>query len=252
MLTIPGVFRHFFFIYLLAGLVVPSVTLADDEDYFSTWDAKMSGRYQLVWYYKTKLDFHRNQPNEVMVSDKKFVVRPDVRPPTINGVYLLEHAKVNEGEDVLDLGTGTGLHAIFAVDKANRIVATDIYPNAILNARLNAKMHGVEDRIDFRVGDLFKPIKETEKFDVIFININFPFAVGNDRQRLHDRFFSNVHKYMKPGARIYFQTAFVKNIPQIYEMLASYNFRIMEMHMEHMPEHKHEPLFIMVQQLQSK
>lgn len=247
MITIPGLIRIPIFFILLAGFVVPVGAMADEEDYYSTWDAKMPGRYQLVWYYKTKLDFHRNQPNEVLVHDKKFVVRPDVRPPTINGVYLLEYAKVNEGEDVLDLGTGTGLHAIFAVEKANRVVATDIYPNAILNARTNAKLHDVEDRIDFRVGDLFKPIKETEKFDVIFININFPFAVGDDRQRLHDRFFSDVHNYMKPKARIYFQTAFVKNIPQIYEMLAGYNFRIVEMHMEHMPEHKHEPLFLMLQ-----
>lgn len=230
----------------LTACFVSASTLADDEEYYDTWDAKMTGRYKLVWYYKTQLDFHRNQPNKVLVHNREFVVRPDVRPPTINGVYLLEYARINEGEEVLDLGTGTGLHAIFAADTAGRIVATDIYPNAILNARQNAKLHGVEDQIDFRVGDLFKPLKDGERFDVIFININFPFAVGDDRERLHDRFFSSVHKHMKKNARIYFQTAFIKNLPIIYEMLDRYNYRIMEMHMEHMPEHKHEPLFMML------
>lgn len=227
---------------------ITATVFADDDEYYSTWEAQMNGNYRLVWYYKTKEDFHKNQPNKVLAHTKEFFVRPDVRPPTINGVYLLQHSKVNKGEDVLDLGTGTGLHAIYAAGIANHIVATDIYPPAIENAKTNAKLHGVEDEIDFRVGDLFKPVKEGEKFDVFFININFPFAVGNDRQRLHERFFSNVHKYMKPNARIYFQTSFVKNIPAIYEMLEHYKFRIMEMHMEHLPEHKHEPLFLMVQQ----
>ena len=191
---------------LILQCAISAISYADNDNYYNIWEAQMNGNYRLVWYYKTKLDFHRNHPNKVLAHNKEFVVRPDVRPPTINGVYLLQHSKVKEGEAVLDLGTGTGLHAIFAAEKAGRVVATDIYAPAIENARANARLHGVEDRIDFRVGDLFKPLKEDEKFDVVFININYPFAVGNDRQRLHERFFREVHKYMKPKARVYFQT----------------------------------------------
>ena len=175
-------------------------------------------------------------------------MRGDVKPPMMNGVYLLEHSKVNEGDEVLDIGTGSGLHAIFAAEKAKLVIATDIYEPAIENAKINAQRHGVEDKIDFRVGDLFQPINENEKFDVFFININFPSRATDDRRnRLHERLFAEISKYMKPNARIYYQTSYVKNIPHIYYMLDRHNFRIKEMHMVHMPNNDHEPLFLRIQ-----
>lgn len=238
----------YFTLYTCAA--IPLTTVADNKQYYDTWEFQRSGGYKLVWYYTTKKDFNDNRPNRALVKDKEFVLRSDVRPPTINSVYMLEHSQVNKGEEVLDIGTGSGLHAIYAADKAKHIVATDIYPPAIENAITNAKLHGVEDKIDFRVGDLFEPIQENEKFDVIFININFPFSVGTaDRYRLHERFFAEVHKYMKPGARIYYQTSFVKNIPYILELLSRNKFHIVEMHSEYIVEYKHEPLFFMLQSM---
>ena len=237
---------------LSAGLAISMDAHADeDEDeYFSTWVFEHTEKYKMTWYYNTRKDFHANQPNRVLVGDKEFLMRPDVRPPTINGIYLLEYSKVYEGEDVLDMGTGSGLHAVFAAEKANRIVATDIYPPAVEIAKVNAELHGVEDKIDFRVGDLFAPIKEGEKFDVFFVNINFPFSVGDGkRNRLHERLFSEVRKYMKPNARIYYQTSFIKNFTYIYDMLSRNQFRIMEMHMEVLNDAKHESMFFMVQSL---
>ncbi|MEJ2181554.1 MAG: tRNA (adenine(22)-N(1))-methyltransferase TrmK [Gammaproteobacteria bacterium] len=233
---------------LIAGCAVPTNALAKDEEYYSTWELQQTGKYRLVWYYNAKEDLDKNQPNKVLVHNKEFVIRPDVRPPTINGLYLLEYSKVNEGEEVLDIGTGSGVHAIFAAEKAKHIIATDIYEPAVENARINAKLHGVDDKIDFRVGDLFEPINRDEKFDVFFININFPFEVGDKkRYQLHERIFSEIRRYMKPKARIYYQTSFVKSIPYIYDMLNRNGFRIMEMHMEYFAEFGHEPLFMMVQ-----
>ena len=244
-------------LYACCSLLVASCAITQDavagdvvgeNEYFSSWEFKYSDKYRLIWYYNTEEDRNKNQPNWVLARDKKFFVRPDVRPPTVNGIYLLENSNVYEGEEVLDIGTGTGIHAIFAAEKAGRVVATDIYEPAIVNARANAKMHGVENKIDFRVGDLFEPIKEGEKFDVFFVNINFPFAVGDDdRNTLHERLFSQVRKYMKPGARIYFQTSFIKNMGYIYKMLGRHDFRIMQVRMDTMIDERHEALFIMVQ-----
>ena len=219
-----------------------------DETIYA-WELKHSGKYRLVWYYPTRNGVRANQPDRVLVHDKSFFIQPGVRPPTINGVYLLEHSTVHPGEAVLDIGTGTGVHAIFAADKAARTVATDIYAPAVENARINARLHGVDSQIDFRVGDLFEPIADGEQFDVFFVNINFPFSTNDDkRNALHERLFSEIHQYMKPGARIYYQTSFVRNIPTIHDMLTRNNFQIMEMHMEYFDEFKHEALFLTVQQ----
>ena len=248
--TLKGTSRtaFYFVLILCASCAVPVNVLAKDSDYFATWELKHSGNYRLVWYYNTKEDHKKNQPSKELVHDKEFLVHPDVRPVTINGLYLLEHSIVNEGEDVLDLGTGTGVHAVFAAEKAKRIVATDIYEPAVENAKANAELHGVDNIIDFRVGDLFEPVNDDEKFDVFFVNINFPFE-SDDKKRndLHERLFAEIRQYMKPNARIYYQTSFVKNIPYIIDMLKRHNFRIMEMHMEYFAEFNHEALFFMLQ-----
>ena len=224
----------------------------DDDEYYSFWEPQLPGQYKLVWYYTTRQDFVENQPNRARVQDKEFIIRPGVRPPVVNSVYLLEYSKINAGEAVLDIGTGTGLHAIFAAEKAARIVATDIYKPAIDNARENARLHGVEEKIDFRVGDLFAPIKEGEKFDVFYININFPFHVYDDRRNtLHERLFAEIRQYMNDDARIYYQNSYVKNLPYIYDLLDRNNFKIKEIHMEYMPEIDHEALFIMAQSQKS-
>jgi 16S rRNA G1207 methylase RsmC len=202
----------------------------------------------LVWYYKTRKAQKDNAPDVVLLGDKKFVVHAGVRPPTINSLYMMDYLKINVGEEVLDIGTGCGVHAIFAAEKAKRVVATDIFEPAVENAKVNARLHHVDKTIDFRVGDLLEPIHEGEKFDVIFFNINYPFEKGDSkRQRLHERFFSQIRTYMKPNARIYYQTSFARNIPTIYDILTRHQFSIMEVHMKNMTTYQHEPIFIMAQ-----
>lgn len=231
-----------------AGVIASANVWAANPQPYATWTFQYPGTHTLVWHYATPQDYQKNEPNRVVVDNIEFAVTPGVSPPSANGIYLLEYSRVNPGEDVLDIGTGTGLHAILAANKAKRIVATDIAPAAVANARFNAQRLGVESKIDLRVGDLFQPLKQGEKFDVIYFNINFPHSTDpSARNALHERFFSEVRPYMKPGARIYYQTSFIKNFPRIYDMLERYHLRIMEMHMAHLTQYRHEPMILMIQ-----
>ena len=85
---------------------------------------------------------------------------------------------VPPGASVLDLGTGSGIGAIFAARWASRVVATDINPEAVRCAQINTLAHHLEHKIETRCGDLFEPVG-TERFDVILFNP--PFYRGRPR-----------------------------------------------------------------------
>jgi release factor glutamine methyltransferase len=104
-----------------------------------------------------------------------------VLPGVFNGVRVrtglilaraFERMSTRAAMRVLDLGTGTGLGAIFAAQHGARVVATDINPEAVRCARLNASVNHLEDRIDVRLGDLFEAVRG-EKFDLILFNPPF-------------------------------------------------------------------------------
>src|SRR3989338_9266222 len=72
---------------------------------------------------------------------------------------MAKKAIVKKNDVVLDLATGSGMIGIFCADKAKKVIATDINPRAINYAKFNAILNGVESKIEFRIGDLFNPVK---------------------------------------------------------------------------------------------
>lgn len=68
---------------------------------------------------------------------------------------------------VLEIGTGSGAIAILLAKKGAKVVATDIFESVIKCAMRNAGLNNVE--IDFRIGDLFEPVKG-ELFDMVVFN----------------------------------------------------------------------------------
>jgi len=116
-----------------------------------------------IWVYKDK----------IIITDNIESLRQDaVFPLCQENLYFIENLKVAEGSLVLDLCTGSGIFAIFAAEKAKKVVAVDINPRAIQFARLNAALNGVDHKIEFILGDLFQSIKKT-KFDLIISNPPF-------------------------------------------------------------------------------
>lgn len=89
-------------------------------------------------------------------------------------------AEPRPGSRALDLGTGSGVGAVFAARRGHRVVAVDLNAEAVRCVRLNALLHRLEDRIEAREGDLFAPVAG-ELFDLILFNP--PFFRGEPRSR---------------------------------------------------------------------
>ncbi len=187
------------------------------------------GSLELVY-----IGYQQDNPPQLLVKahTKYFLVDKGVTIPSINSIYFLEYIRINEGESVLDIGTGVGIQAIFAADKASRVVATDISPKAVDNARRNVRRYQLEDKVEVRQGDLFGAVRPDEKFDVVLMNIDYPY---NDQTqhlwKVHERFFREVTHYLKPRGRIYYQIGLLDNLPVIRRFARENGLLIMELHM---------------------
>jgi SAM-dependent methyltransferase len=69
---------------------------------------------------------------------------------------MLDLAKVNKGDTLFDLGCGDGRIVVTAAkERGAKGTGIDINPQRIAEAKENARIAGVEDQVNFRVGDLF-------------------------------------------------------------------------------------------------
>lgn len=72
---------------------------------------------------------------------------------------------------VLDIGTGTGAIALAIARNLPHatVIATDLHEEALSLARENAAALGLSDRVEFRQGNLFEPVRG-EVFDFVLSN----------------------------------------------------------------------------------
>ena len=84
---------------------------------------------------------------------------------------ILESLGISEGSLILDLGCGNERISVNLAKLGFRVVDVDISPIFIEDAVEKARLHGVEGRVVFRVGDAGRVDEELEGmlFDVILI-----------------------------------------------------------------------------------
>lgn len=204
------------------------------------------GKYELI-YLGYQIDHPERQ--KAIANNKEFFATKSTIVPSIQSMFLLENTSIKEGDAVLDMGTGSGIQAIFAAEKASKVVATDLDPNAIIDATFNAKHNQVEQKIEFRKGDLFEPIKDGETFDAIIFNIDYPYdETSAELWEVHERFFRQVRKYMKPDATIFYQAGWIWNIPRIHYMLLKNGLVVVRMNMANAQKHYREPIVFTIKE----
>jgi methylase of polypeptide subunit release factors len=81
----------------------------------------------------------------------------------------------------LDVGTGSGVHALLAARHAEHVIATDVNERALQYTQLNAALNGTTN-VEVRRGSLFEPV-EGERFDLI--TSNAPYVVSPESRWLY-------------------------------------------------------------------
>ena len=160
-----------------------------------------------------------------LVKDRKIYM------PSAATRLIAENLHDVNGLRVLDLGTGSGVLAILASKLgAESVVATDVSERAVRIARRNAEINHVE--IDFRVGDVFDPIKD-ELFDLIICNPpmtpspaqlpRFTWG-GADGRLVLDRVVDGAPNHLRRDGRLLLPVVSLVGIGRTYQMLLRKGF----------------------------
>lgn len=129
--------------------------------------------------------------------------------PAEDSFLLAENLAIRPGDSVLEIGTGTGIVAMYASRITDKITVTDINFDAVELAEHNFKKNGIEN-IEILFGNLFEPLKNrkfdvilfntpylpTENGDVIDDNLNYAFDGGLNGRKVIDKFLDEVKNYL--------------------------------------------------------
>jgi SAM-dependent methyltransferase len=99
-------------------------------------------------------------------------VNPGVFAPTHTSRTIAEALEIGAGETVIDVGCGSGVLSLVAARLgAGRVIGVDLSEEAIEVARRNAVLLEVDERVEFRVGNLLDPVRGIEA-DVIIGDVS--------------------------------------------------------------------------------
>jgi len=178
-------------------------------------------------------------PKKVYFKDHVFMVDEHVYEPAEDTFLLAEKMTVTEDDTVLDMGTGCGILAVLAAEKAKRVLAVDINPHAIECAIKNAEMNGA--KITFRNGNLFQPIKQNEHFSLILFNspylpsepdeerswIGKAWAGGSNGRKVIDRFIMNAPNFLAAGGRVQLVQSSLSDVDRTLKMFSERSLQAM-------------------------
>ena len=121
--------------------------------------------------------------NKASFYGEMFIVKPGVLIPRPETEILVENAleilkDKKETIKMLEIGTGSGIISVMLAMLIEniKIIAVDINEKAIELAKENAIKHGVENKIEFRLSNLYENVNE----DDIFMTISNPPYIAND------------------------------------------------------------------------
>lgn len=111
-----------------------------------------------------------------MVEEGVLIPRPETELLVEKAIEILKNK--NSKSKVLEIGTGSGIISVMLAKEIDdiEIIAIDINEKAIELAKKNAIKHGVFEKIDFRLSNLYENVSDKD----IFMTISNPPYIANN------------------------------------------------------------------------
>jgi release factor glutamine methyltransferase len=176
---------------------------------------------------------------KVFFGDFVFEVCKEVYEPAEDSFLFAENLRVEAGARVLDMGTGSGILGVLAAKQASEVIAVDVNPYAIQSAKQNAKRNSCQSNMNFLQGDLFTPLTEEAKFDLILFNSPYlpseqgedatwlgrAWAGGKTGRQVIDRFISQAPQHLEEKSEILLMQSNLANVEQTQEQFLAYGLK---------------------------
>lgn len=208
----------------------PVITVRDvsEDDWANNWKQyfkpiRVSNRLTIK---PTWEQYEPESPEERIIElDPGMAFGTGTHPTTSLCLRTLEGV-IREGDEVIDVGTGSGILAIGACQLgASRVLALDLDPVAVSSAMENTRLNRLEEQIQVVESDLLSVLKKEGDAQV---NVQLPVrvVVANILAEIILLFIEDVYEALQPGG-YYIASGIYKNKEQaVEEALVAAGFEI--------------------------
>lgn len=197
------------------GDVVYSAVAVDDEDWATAWKQYFKPiRVSDKLTIKPTWEDYEAAPDERIIElDPGMAFGTGTHPTTALCLQTLESV-VRGGEEMIDVGTGSGILAIGACRLgAKSVLALDLDPVAVSSATENVKLNDLSNQIEVRLSDLLGVLKEGEAGTAsskLHVSLPVDLVVANILAEIILLFVDDVYAALKPNG-IYIASGIYKN-----------------------------------------
>lgn len=213
-----------------------AVRQVDDEDWANAWKQyfkplRISERLTI----KPTWEDYEPSPEEIILElDPGMAFGTGTHATTALCLRTLEKV-VKPGDEVIDVGTGSGILSIAAAKLgARHVLALDLDPVAVSSATGNAKLNRLEQRITVAQSDLLQALRtgRTEDGGKLGVTLPVQVVVANILAEIILLFVEDVYQALQPGGT-YIASGIIKSKQaDVEQALASCGFLVQERYEE--------------------
>ncbi|MGG4131109.1 50S ribosomal protein L11 methyltransferase [Paenibacillus illinoisensis] len=214
-----------------AGEIRYEVRTVDEDDWANAWKqyfkpVRVSDRLTIK---PTWEDYTPESPEEKIIElDPGMAFGTGTHPTTSLCLRTLETV-IQGGEEVIDVGTGSGILAIGAIQLgAKHVLALDLDPVAVSSAKENVHLNGLEEQVTVKESDLLSVLGSQDP--ELGVQLPVKVIVANILAEIIMLFIDDVYNALEPGG-VYIASGIWKNKEQVvHDALVASGFEISAVH----------------------